>query len=106
MSAVVAASTVATASIAAIGATAGRGVTARAAVAVMATTPWPRSKHHAIFRIRRPPALLPPPQDLPVHGRQRAQDRLQGRQAVAALHLGARQDRPEPHHRGLEQEAA
>src|SRR5262249_20060684 len=31
---------------------------------------------------------------------------LQGREAAAALHLGARQDRAEPHHRRLGQEAA
>ncbi len=48
-----------------------------------------------------PPAVLPPPQDLPVLRRQRAQDRLQGRQAAPALHLGARQDRAVAHHRGL-----
>ena len=48
---------------------------------------------------RRP--VLPPPQDLSVLRRQRAQDRLQGRAAAAALHLGARQDRAEPHHRGV-----
>ena len=55
---------------------------------------------------RRPPAVLPPPQDLPVLRRQRAEDRLQGRQAAAALRLRARQDRAEPHHRGVGQEAA
>ena len=53
-----------------------------------------------------PPAVLPPPQDLPVLRRQRAEDRLQGREAAAALRLRARQDRAEPHHRGLGQEAA
>ena len=52
------------------------------------------------------PAVLPPPQDLPVLRRQRAQDRLQGRAAAAALRLRARQDRAEPHHRGVGQEAA
>ena len=55
---------------------------------------------------RRPPAVLPPPQDLPVLRRQCAEDRLQGRQAAAALRLRARQDRAEPHHRGLGEEAA
>jgi hypothetical protein len=50
--------------------------------------------------------LLPPPQGLPVLGRQRAEDRLQGRPSAAALHLRARQDRPGPHHRRLGQEAA
>ena len=37
---------------------------------------------------------------------QRAQDRLQGRASAAALHFGARQDRSEPHHRGVGEEAA
>ena len=55
---------------------------------------------------RRAPSVLPPPQDLPVLRRQRAEDRLQGRQAPAALRLRARQDRAEPHHRGVGQEAA
>src|SRR5947208_1396587 len=36
----------------------------------------------------------------------RVEDRLQGFQAVDALRLRARQDRAEPHHRGLRQEAA
>src|SRR5204862_2451135 len=53
---------------------------------------------------RRPPALLPPAQDLPVLRRQRTEDRFQGREAAAALRLGARQDRPQPDHRGLVQE--
>ena len=52
------------------------------------------------------PAVLPPPQELPVLGRQRAEDRLQGRQAAAAVRVRARQDRSEPHHRGLGEEAA
>src|SRR5262245_31814310 len=54
----------------------------------------------------RPSAVLPSTQDMPVLRRQRAEDRLQGRQAAAALHFGARQDRAEPHHRGVGQEAA
>ena len=54
----------------------------------------------------RPPALLPPPQELSVQRPQGAEDRLQGRQAPATLHLGARQDRAEPDHRRLRQEAA
>src|SRR5262249_32826516 len=53
-----------------------------------------------------PPAVLPPPQDLSVLRRQRAQDRLQGRTALAALRLRARQDRAKPDHGGIRQEAA
>src|SRR4051812_11363884 len=52
------------------------------------------------------PSVFPSAQDLPVFGRQRAEDRLQGRQAAAALHFRARQDRAEPHHGGVGQEAA
>src|SRR5262249_32916182 len=37
--------------------------------------------------------------------RQRAKDRLQGRQAAAAFHLRTGQDRAKSHHRGLNQEA-
>src|SRR6516165_412289 len=66
----------------------------------------PRSNRHGPYTDADPPAVLPPPQDLPVLGRQRAEDRLQGREAVAALRVRARQDRAEPHHRGLGQEAA
>ena len=42
----------------------------------------------------------------PFTGRERAEDRLQGFQAVDALRLRARQDRAEPHHGRLRQEAA
>src|ERR1051326_3682872 len=52
------------------------------------------------------PPILPAAQILPVLGPERAQDRLQGREAAAAFRVRARQDRPEPHHRGLCQEAA
>src|SRR5215471_8668411 len=55
---------------------------------------------------RRAPAILPAAQILPLLGAACAQDRLQGREAAAALRLRARQDRTEPHHRGLDQEAA
>src|SRR5437764_11674501 len=65
-----------------------------------------RRTAHELRTISGPQAVLPPPQDLSVLRRQRAEDRLQGREAVAALRLGARQDRAEPHHRGLDQEAA
>ena len=50
--------------------------------------------------------VLPPQEDLPVHRHERAEDRLQGSQAARALRVRARQDRAEPHHRGLCQEAA
>jgi hypothetical protein len=53
-----------------------------------------------------PAAVLPAAQELPVFGRRRAQDRLQGCQAAAAVHLRARQDRAEPHHGGFGQAAA
>ena len=42
----------------------------------------------------------------PFTGAERAEDRLQGFQAVDALRLRARQDRAEPHHGRLRQEAA
>ena len=42
----------------------------------------------------------------PFTGAERAEDRLQGLQAVDALRLRARQDRAEPHHGRLGQEAA
>ena len=70
--------------------------------------PWhsDHPKVAAVVAAAAPPAVLPPAQDLPVLRRQCAEDRLQGRQAVAALRVGARQDRAEPHHRGVGQEAA
>src|SRR6266700_2511216 len=52
------------------------------------------------------PSVLPPSQDLSLHGTERAEDRLQGFQALDALRLRARQDRAEPDHGGLGQEAA
>src|SRR4051812_5086284 len=55
---------------------------------------------------RRSPPVLPPSQELPVHWRQCAEDRLQGRAAVAALCLRARQDRAESYHCGVRQKAA
>src|SRR5262249_38369126 len=101
---------VATGSTASIAVTVARAVTVAvasgAATAKVATKRRRRSKHHAVRSITRSPPVLPPPQDVPVHRRQRAEDRLQGRQAAAALRLRARQDRAEPHHRGLDQEAA
>src|ERR1700733_9912194 len=52
-------------------------------------------------RRRRAPAILPPPQKLPVLEPELAEDRLQGRKAVAAVCLGARENRAKPHHRSL-----
>src|SRR4051812_25182683 len=46
-----------------------------------------RSRHHELCSPPDPPPVFPPSQDLPVHRRQCAQDRLQGRAAVAALRL-------------------
>src|SRR5712672_2710117 len=63
-----------------------------------------RSKNHG--RSWCTPSVFPPPQDLPVHGSECAEDRLQGFQTVDALCFRARQDRAEPHHRRLRQEAA
>src|SRR5215470_13740420 len=51
------------------------------------------SKSHGPCTNPDTPAVLPPPQDLPVLGRQRAQDRLQGCPTAAALCLRTRQDR-------------
>src|SRR5262249_5990234 len=51
-------------------------------------------------------SLHSPPQELPVPRRKCAEDRLQGRASAAALRLGARQDRAEPHLGGVVQEAA
>ena len=55
---------------------------------------------------RPPPSLLPPPQVLPVHRPERAEDRLQGHAPALALHLRARQDRALAHHRGLRGQTA
>src|SRR3984957_14111998 len=63
-----------------------------------------RSKNHG--RSWCTPSVFPPPQDLPVHGSERAEDRLQGFQTADALCFRARQDRAEPHHRRLRQETA
>src|ERR1700682_4425752 len=56
------------------------------------------------YRRHRRPG--PPAQDLSVHGSECAKDRLQGFQAFDAFRPRARQDRAEPHHRRLRQEAA
>src|ERR1700738_5551310 len=70
----------------------------------MTPTQWLRSKNHG--RSWCTPSVFPPPQDLPVHGSECAEERLQGVQAVDALRVRARQDRAEPHHCRLRQEAA
>src|ERR1700759_4012248 len=78
-----------------------------AARAARAMTPKPaanRSKNHG--RSWCTPSVFSSPQDLPVHGCECAEDRLQGFQAADALRLGARQDRAEPHHCRFRQEAA
>src|SRR3984885_4528401 len=100
------------AAIAGIALTVGTAAIVRAIVsgadARMATIPeqWWRIEHGHVTARRRPPSLLPPPQELPVLGRERAQDRLQGRQAAAALRLRTRQDRSKSHHRSVGEKAA
>src|SRR5262245_9703562 len=112
----------ATASAATVAVTASVATADRAATAkshVLKISRRAGSKHHGIRRLlsrrrfqwrcwrrRCTPAVLPAAQDLPVLRRERSEDRLQGHQAPAALHLRARQDRAEPHHRGIGQEAA
>src|SRR3984957_18547454 len=84
-------------------------VRAATAVRVTAATKLQRRRNnHGYVTARRggAPGVLPPPQELPVLRRQCAEDRLQGRQASAAFRLGARQDRAEPHHRRVGEEAA
>src|ERR1700752_1826805 len=77
---------------------------ARVAAAMKPKQQWLRSKNHG--RCWCTPSVFPPSQDLPVHGSECAEDRLQGFQAVDALRVRARQDRAEPHHRRVRQEAA
>src|ERR1700731_446195 len=79
----------------------------RGARALRVRTSSPRRKRSRIDgRSWCTPTVFPPPQDLSVHGSERAEDRLQGFQAADALCLRARQDRAEPHHRRFRQEAA
>src|SRR5262252_4772071 len=66
----------------------------------------PRSDSHGAFSNADSSAVLSPPQDLPVFRSQCAEDRLQGREALAALCLRARQDRAESDYGGVRQEAA
>ena len=54
----------------------------------------------------RPPAVLSPPQVLPVLRPECAEDRLQGRAPAVPLPVGARQDRALSDHRGVREEAA
>src|ERR1700736_1202789 len=90
---------------ASLGVAPGVAIAATVARAVRAmTTQRSRSKNNG--RSCCTPSVFPPPQDLPVHGSECAEDRLQGFQAVDALRLRARQDRAEPHHGGIRQEAA
>src|ERR1700738_3513341 len=70
----------------------------------MTPTQWLRSKNHGPSWCT--PSVFPPSQDLPVHGSECAEDRLQGFKAFDALRVRARQDRAERHHRRLRQEAA
>src|SRR5262245_64194594 len=65
-----------------------------------------RSDGHGAFPNTDPPAILSPPQDLSVFRRQCTEDRLQGREALAALRLRARQDRAESDYGGFRQKAA
>ena len=96
-----------------------RGIAATVAIAgtvresgVRATMPTklkPRRRNNhgdVTARRRRAPAVLSPPQELPVFRRQCAEDRLQGRQAAATVRVGTRQDRSESHYRGFRKEAA
>src|SRR5260370_40293742 len=104
---------------AAFGIEIGIGTAATAGREIATATTAPRARSPLLKRPRRrrcngngvfthadPSTVLPPAQDLPVLGRQCPEDRLQGREAVAALRLRARQDRAELHHRSFGQEAA
>src|SRR3990167_5272093 len=76
-----------------------------------------RKAHLTLLNIDAPPAALSEVERqerlsedvlryLSIRRRQCAEDRLQGRKAAATLRVGARQDRAEPHHGGVGQEAA
>jgi small subunit ribosomal protein S6 len=71
-----------------------------------ALPPRRRSENDGDVPDADPAAFLSTPQDLPVFRRQCAEDRLQGREAVATLRVRARQDRAQSHHGGFRQEAA
>src|SRR5271154_827676 len=55
---------------------------------------------------RSPPPVFPPAQVVPIHGRQRAEDRLQGHPSLVALHLRTREDRAVADYRGERRQAA
>src|SRR5687768_7824044 len=96
----------ATAAIVEIAATDRRAVRAMKMSPLRLPLPRPRSKTDGHGCKHPAPPVLPSPQDLPVHGHERAEDRLQGREAARPLRVRARQDRAEPYHGGLRQEAA
>src|SRR5215468_169794 len=98
---VTAASTAATASVSATAVRRGKATTRSPPPARL-----PRSDSHGAFSNADSSAVLSPPQDLPVFRSQCAEDRLQGREALAALCLRARQDRAESDYGGVRQEAA
>src|ERR1700733_5669906 len=80
---------------------------ARARTATTAILQRWRPEHgNVTTRLRRPPPFLPPAQKLSVLRRQRAEDRLQGRQTATAVRLRARQNRSKPHYRGIGEKAA
>src|SRR5208282_3444286 len=54
---------------------------------------------------RAPPPVFPPSQVVPVFGRQRAEDRLQGHAPLVALYFRARQDRALAHYGGERRQA-
>src|ERR1700761_7636778 len=68
-----------------------------------ATPPEPSRE---IGNTRNGTPILPPPQELPLLREGRSPDRLQGRPSAPGLRVRAWQDRPQPHHRGVRQEAA
>src|SRR3954470_19716795 len=68
--------------------------------------PPPGRSNHELCTDPDPTPVLSSPQDLPVLGRQCAENRLQGRAASAALCLRARQDCTKPHNGRVGEEAA
>src|ERR1700722_17915152 len=87
--------------IAAIGETAATGE-----VALRAARVKTQSQGAQPSRQLAPPPLFPSSQVVPVFGRQRAEDRLQGHAPVVALHLRTWQDRAVADHRGERRQAA
>src|SRR5215471_18546367 len=74
--------------------TTAKAMTAVSAVPI-ATTPISKTDPGAQNHVQ----VLPPPQVLPLYGRKRQRDRLQGSQHAASVHHRKRQDRAQPHHR-------